>query len=111
MGYTIKITNVSDDAMPQQTFSVTMDTGTCKPSSGVIPKVGEKPVTLTVDADDATGTITFSYGGKLTVKQRMDAGKYPDGADSLWVNEDPQGQVNADASAEEGDNNIKITRP
>jgi FKBP-type peptidyl-prolyl cis-trans isomerase 2 len=110
MSYTIKITNVSDnDTTKQQTFTVTMNTGTCKPSTDKVPSVG-KDMTLTVEPDDATGTLSFSYGAHIPVKRIMDAKKYPDGEDTLWVNMNPPGEKEAEVKSGD-ENNVKVTRP
>lgn len=108
MSYTIKITNVNDDdTTKQQTFDVKMKSGSCKPSSGNVPKVGAS-IILTLEPDDATGTIIFSFGGEIPVKQNMEPKKYPDGEDSLWVNLNPSGEK----FIRNGDGDIiKVTRP
>jgi hypothetical protein len=117
MSYAVNIYNTTFD--DKQTFSVEITGGKCDPPSGTIPsavkesdgKIVDGTISLTVDNDTATGTITFSYGPKVPLQQAMTTQDYADTPtgtaipQTLHVN--PKGGVN---TGEEG-NDVKITRP
>jgi hypothetical protein len=104
MSYVVNIINETPDG--DQTFSVKMDKGTCNPESGKIPAMGT--VTLKVDDDNATGTITFSYGNvQVPLQQKMSPKDYTE--QTLRVNTTPTQEGVEKRGGEE--NTVKVTRP